>query len=458
MLAEADVPGTDDWWAVRLATKLGERFERLGKLRAHYDGTIQVPDGASGPMREAYARFVNMGRLNMARLVVQAVTSRQVPTGFRTAATNDPTGDELAMATWRRSRMATQARDMFENLGVYGEAYGLVDEDGMIHALSPWMAITDSADGAVWGTDAGLTATFDPIEQAMVLTLFRPGYVRQAVIDAEVSTIPQDGRKWFPGRDWEWVSDPQPLGWTDRVPLVPLSSPGKMGQFEPHIDTLDRISHTIFQRLVIVAMQAFRQRAIKGDLPSHYPDDHPQRGQKIDYDKIFEAGPAALWMIPEGADIWESAVTDIASISTEVDKDVKRLAAASGTPLYMLSPDAADGSAEGAQLLRETLTFKVEDLNARVGESLADLLALSFAAQGETERADPAQIETIWMPADRSSWAERAQAASQAASTLPRRTIWRDIYQMTPSQITQAQAELDEEAFAEVLNGTGSDQ
>lgn len=461
MLDQVEIPGSDDWWVVRLATRLGEDFKRMSRLKEYHDGTIQVPDGSSTSMKDAYARFVNMGRLNLARLLVQAPVARQVPTGFRTAAAQDSDGDELAMQAWRRSHMATQCREAFQNVGIYGRAYGLVGGNGLIQMLSPWHAVTEAPDATPWLPDAGLTVNYDPIEKQIVLRLFRKGedgeraYSRKAVRDADKPAVAPGVSRWSPGTDWTWADEREPIAWTSRVPIVPIEAPGGVGQFEPHTDALDRINHTIFQRLVLVAMQAFRQRAIKGNLPTHYPEDHPQAGTKIDYNEIFEGGPAALWMLPEGVDIWESATTDIQGISAEIDKDVRRLAAASSTPLYMLSPDAAGGSAEGAALLRESLVFKVEDLNARAGESLAELLALSFASSGEDERADSAQVETIWMPADRPSWAERAQAASQAATTLPRRTIWREILQLTPEQIARAQDDMDDEAFAGVLNGVG---
>jgi len=68
MLHETRVVGSDDWWAFRLATKLGQDFPRLGQLKAHYEGTVEVPDGGGEQAREAYRRFLGLGRLNMARL------------------------------------------------------------------------------------------------------------------------------------------------------------------------------------------------------------------------------------------------------------------------------------------------------------------------------------------------------------------------------------------------------
>jgi hypothetical protein len=79
-----------------------------------------------------------------------------------------------------------------------------------------------------------------------------------------------------------------------------------VGEFEPHLDVLDRINHMILQRMVIATMQAFRQRAIKGDTED-MPDKDPETGEEIDYDDIFAADPGALWRLPKVRDMWESA-------------------------------------------------------------------------------------------------------------------------------------------------------
>src|SRR5690606_39861328 len=115
----------------------------------------------------------------------------------------------------------------------------------------------------------------------------RPGYMRVAVKEAKQTTIPNDGTPWSPGLEWDWAGT-STYGFTDRLPVVPFTNPDNVGEFERHLDSLDRITEDILQRLTITAMQAFRQRAMetgeKG-LPEYYPDDHPQfPGERINYD------------------------------------------------------------------------------------------------------------------------------------------------------------------------------
>ena len=89
-------------------------------------------------------------------------------------------------------------------------------------------------------------------------------------------------------------------------------------------------------------LQAFRQRAIKGDLP-----EFDETGKKIDYDSIFSSDPAAMWLLPNGVEMWESSGSDLTPILESVKADVRELAGRTRTPLYYLFPNEG-GSAEGA--------------------------------------------------------------------------------------------------------------
>jgi hypothetical protein len=90
----------------------------------------------------------------------------------------------------------------------------------------------------------------------------------------------------------------------------------------------------------------------------------------------------------------------------------------------MFTPDAATQTAEGAQLQREGLVFKVEDrenratLTARArcsrSRSRSTRTTGTPTSTGAPDRADIDRIGIDWMPADRFSLAERASAATQA--------------------------------------------
>jgi hypothetical protein len=144
-----------------------------------------------------------------------------------------------------------------------------------------------------------------------------------------------------------------PLGET---PVVKFANADEKGEYEPYLDIIDRVNHMILQRLVIATTQAFRQRVLKGDFPTHDAD-----GNEIDYNGIFESSAGSLWVIPEGADVDELGQAEIMGILNAVRADIQDFAAVTRTPMHYFSPEGANGSAEGAQLAREGLVFKTED-------------------------------------------------------------------------------------------------
>jgi len=455
-------PGTDDWWVMELAADFGRDLPRLSKLKSYSDGTNALPDETDQSMREAYRRFIHSSRLNMADLVVSSKVARLKVRGFRTAAPGDTNGDAAAWATWKRSGMKVGQRDFLKDAGIYGSAYLTTTgprvpsptASPLVIPSSGWTTATREYTLQPWKSEAALTVGYDPINQVELLTLFRPGYMRQAFRRALKSSVPSGivRRRWTPGRDWDWVSDPVPLGYTSEVPVFKYSGADGKGMFEKHLDTLDRITIDIRDRLTITAMQAFRQRGIQpGDdkpLPQFYPADHPQAGQPINYDEIYKAGPAALWNLPPGAKMWESTVTEITPLLEATKDDTKALASTTSTPIYILSPDAANASAEGAKAGGEAFADSVEEWRDRAEMPIASSISTSFLAQGDLVRAEIGELEPIWGPTTRTSLQEQASAASQAkASGMPQRMIDEKIWGFSPAEIEQARQDRMDDAF-----------
>jgi len=210
------------------------------------------------------------------------------------------------------------------------------------------------------------------------------------------------------------------------VPIVKFANRDEVGEYERHLDILDRINWGLLQRLVITATQAWKQRAIKGELPTHDAE-----GTEIDYSAVFAPGAGALWTLPDGVDIWESQQTDIQPLLTAIKDDVTHLAAVTRTPMSMLMPEGANQSAEGAAFAREGLVFKTEDRIARADASWSRLMRLVLGAD---------EVVTKWLPAERQSLAERADAASKAQD-LPWRTRMEEIWQFSGEEVDRMEAE-----------------
>jgi hypothetical protein len=304
----------------------------------------------------------------MADLIVSARVNRMKPLGFRTAAPDDDFGDKQAWNTWKRSHMRVGFRDLIRTLGNYGRAYVTTvgesapgADDPLLLPSDGWTTTTEQDSLRPWETDYALIAGYDPHRAGRDAHALRvPGWVRVASVIPKLSSIPNNGGVWAMGRNWNWDVRPGTARMDHRNPVVKYEAPDGMGLFEKHLDVLDRINGEILEppdNHRDAGVPAARHRGKPARvLPGRPPH---LAGQRINYDEIYQAGPAALWLLPTGAKVWESQTTDITPILTAVKDDIKQLSPRPSTALYILSPDVAQGSAASASLSREALSFNV---------------------------------------------------------------------------------------------------
>ena len=104
MAIDATVPGTPDWWLVRLGKQLEADRPRIDRLNAYHRGDPPLPWG-NRRMRETFKELQRMARANFAGLIVEAVLERMTPVGFRTGAVGDDQTDSAAWLTWQRNSL-----------------------------------------------------------------------------------------------------------------------------------------------------------------------------------------------------------------------------------------------------------------------------------------------------------------------------------------------------------------
>ncbi len=431
---ESRSPG---WWMKRLLSKLGDNQDRYNNLDTYYRGENGIPAHAHKSVLQAYRRLMSMSRTNFAELVVEPVRERMSPVGFRTGADDDELGDREAWRIWQANALDADSSLVHRWSLSMSKAHvivGPVDPEigaPLITPEDPREVVVELDPIRKRRALAALKVFSDDVDNVQRAYLYLPGFVLKAA-----RPLPEAGLLGWELSGFEWTDEPQRLP----APVVPVVSfPNKdrhgIGEFEPHLPILDRINYTILNRLEIATLQAFKQRAVKGDLP-----DNDETGNPIDYDHIFESGPDALWRLPTGVDIWESGQVDLGPIRSAIRDDIQDLAAVTRTPLFYLTPDAANGSAEGASLMREGLVFKTQDRITQASESWEQVMSLAFLFAGDTERASRPDMEVIWGPPERRSLAERADAASKALD-LPWRTRMSEIWQFSPQQIDRMEAE-----------------
>ncbi len=440
------------WWLQRLILRLADRQARFDTLDDYYTGEASVPVSSTKAVRQAYQRLMRLAGTNFAELVVEAVRERMVVTGFRTGADADDLGDKEAWRIWQANSLDADALLVHRSSLVLSEGYVIVggpdpDIDApLITPEDPREVYVEHDPIRRRRPVAAVKVFVDDVDDVQRAYLYLPGMVLRAARNK-----PPIGATSVDWSGWEWDDGealPAPVvpvvAFPNRATLVDRQDgQGRAwGEFEPHLAVLDRINYTILNRLEIATLQAFRQRAVKG-VPTHNA-----LGEEIDYDDIFAADPGALWLLPETAELWESGQVDLGPIRQAIRDDVQDLAAVTRTPLFYLTPDATNGSAEGASLAREGLVFKTADRIVAASEAWEQVMSLAFLFAGDEARAHRGDMEALWASPERFSLAERYDAASKAqAAGVPWRTVMRDVLQFSPQQVDRMEADRATDAF-----------
>lgn len=424
------------------------RRERLERLWAYHTGRPPLPQVAA-EYTEVFRAVMRKARSNYAGMCIAALLNRMSLTSVATG--KDSTGDDdLFTQIAEVSNWEAMIQDLFTYLFVMAETYAMVvparpGTGGvpMISALDPRNCIGDINPDNPQILRAAMVRSFDGTYGTEHAVLFLPGRAFHGVRDVIGAFGQAISGKWVwdnkrGGADGESVEGIDAFG---GIPVVRIDNAEGMGEFEPHIDVLDRINDTTLQRIVIAWYQAFKQRAIIGDLEGDTDDAEPMTLEE--FRDIFSADPGSLWKVPEGVKFWESDQADLTPIITAKRDDVKEFAAVTFTPLHLITPDAANQSAEGASLVREGINHKVGDRRSRVTPKLKMVLRMAFAMAGDPERGNV--IKLNWGPLENNSLADKGSATAQAKGVLSLRTILIDIWGMTPTEaeenITQLSAE-----------------
>lgn len=447
--------GTDEWWMAQLSSAIRDRNTGAGwnpaklsndhgtrpgltLLSSWLRGEQPLPEVGKEGYVEAWAKFLRLSRTNYAELITSSRTERIVPLGWRTPVDNadDTDGDEeaerLATHTDLRNRISEAVQDM-TGLGIgYLMAGADQQEKGKAIITRESPLYTMVAEDSANRPRAGLRMVHDPWTNTHEAWLYmaRDGMFYQRMARRS------------PSGQWQW--DPTRDARLPRFPLVPLPNYLGIGEFERHLDALTRINDTMFTRLVLTKLQAHRQRALEREVPK----ENDRYEVDVDVDQgDFVSGPDALWELPPGSKLWESATADLSQVRLMVEDDVKSLAAVTKTPVWQLLPGSQNQSATGSERAHEGFLALVEDRRHRVDVALAKVLANGFHAMGDSARADAERISTIWAPTERYSLLEKSQAFSAMYGKWPFDELAVDVMQVRPSELQRLNAARAKDTF-----------
>lgn len=451
-------PSTPEDWLGLLTRRMDLRRLTVLMLKSFVDGNAPLPE-MTADTRESWAAFQRRARTNWGELICDSVVDRLVPNGI---SVGDDAKDERAKKAqklWRENRMTSVFKSWMRYGMIYGQSYLTVWRPAnstvnnglpIITADSPETmdVITDPLQH--WKPKAALKVWRDiegGVDYAMLWSQDNPPVLfrRESYIRVETRIIPS---KWLVNLAegaWERVNN---AAYTTEfagqpIPVVVYNNPGGHGDFETHIDLINRINLGILQRLVITAMQAFRQRIIEGGLLPERDAD----GNLIDYTKTFAPAPGALWNLPKDLTLKETQQVDIQPILLGSKEDIRQLAAVTRTPLPMLMPDNANISAEGAQATENGHIFRCAD---RLSEGKLGIeAAMTMALQVAGEKFDDEEyVEVNFEEVDRVTFAEKytaALAAHNAGESWP--SICRNVLGYSPEQIEQDRSDRIQESL-----------
>lgn len=439
--------GSPDWWVKQLHGRVVAKRPTLNLLHRYSVGDAPLMD-LPADAREAFIDFQRRARTNFAGLSVEVMLDRMKVAGVRTGAAGDALGDSEAWDMWQANQLDADAPALHRASLVMGEAFVIVgDIDDEIEA--PLITIEDPRNIAI-ARDGQRRRRIDKALKVFVdeWTGNEHAYLYERGFDGYPATVRRaEITKGSRSAGWRWIGEADSLPFS-QPPIVwfpnRLDIDGRTcwGEFQQDRDVLDRINTTILQRLVITAMQAFRQKMLTG-LPLK-----DENGAEINYDGMFPADPAALWQLPAGVALLEGAAYDPTPLLMATKDDVTHYAAQTRTPLPSLQPDAANQSGANTEMVWAGHIAKCLDRMSTLSEGWEEVVQLGFLWKGETERARRRDMEVLWMPPDIPSLAERYDAVGKAqAAGMPEDFIRLHIVGMSPQEIRRYQSEM---ATAEV--------
>ena len=434
-------------WLPILTKRLDADLPRIRLLRRYVDGDAPLPEMGAN-VRASWQKFQRESRTNWGYLIRESVAERIVPNGITVAGSVDHPIAARAQEIWRNNRADLVLKEAVRYMLDYRRGY---------------MAIWSRENEAVITADSpeNMYAAVDPLQPWRVRAAVK--WWRDLDLEKDLSVVWVDGG-WqvftrpiyadplhrtnllYRASSDTWTPETDYIHTGTKPPVVVLEHPDGVGEFESHLDVINRINRGILQRLVTTAMQAYRQRALKAKEGTPGLPEKDEQGNDIDWAKVFEPAPGALWDLPPGVDIWESQYTDIGPMLNGSMADIRQLAAVTRTPVSVLIPDNANQAATGAEFAKEGLIFKTKDrlTVTKVAATAAVLKAL------EVERIQvDSTLEVLFEPPHAISMAEKYDAAVKAkAAGESWKSIQRNILGYSPEQIAQDALDRAEEQLA----------
>lgn len=443
-------PGSARYWLQRLGTQLENDLRSFDVLHSYRIGDHPLPEGHQRA-KDAFRKLQRKARSNYTGLVIESVKERMTPIGFRTGGEGSVTTDKDARMMWQANSLDAECGIVHDNALTFGRSYVIVgapDVTGqpVITAEDP-RQVTHIPDPIRRRTVRAALKLYEDDETGKCYAVI---YLADAI---HYFVRPKPRRNAYKGRfdqaKWDVDTSQFENGFAENtigvVPVVPFINraavnPMGMGEFEDVLDIQDRINNVILDRLVIIKMQAYRQRWAKG-LELVDENNNP-----ID---SFDPGADLLWAVGDSdVEFGEFETTDIRQLIDAAKADTNDLAAITRTPPHYLLGALVNLSGDALKAAETGLISKVKDRMVEFGESWEQVNRLGALY---LDRELPLDSEIIWADPESRSMAELADAAVKKKSVgVPWEQLMVDL-DYTPTEIERMRPQRAADALLAVV-------
>ncbi|MET0716403.1 MAG: phage portal protein [Mycetocola sp.] len=432
---------TPEEWLALLTKKLDARQPKIARLRQYSTGNAPMPEMGKNT-KASWEAFQKKARTDMGGLLCSSLAGRMVPNGVRVGDVSASPAITALQKVWRDNRLAVVFADAIWNALSVSYGYlvtGIRDGEPMITSEQPEQMIVAPDPVQPWRSRAALKAWRDEDAEVDYAYVWVPGMRQRYTRKSK-----NEGGSYRNTSQGGWEPQGEPETYAGPLPVYELANAHGVAEFEPHIDVIDRINLGKLQRLVVTAMQAYKQRAMKGGLP-----EKDEEGNDIDWAKVFEPAPGALWDLPIGIDVWESQSTDIRPLLDGEKTDLRDFAAVTQSPIDVFIPDGQNQSATGAANVHKGEIMKAKD---RIARFTAPMEGALLAALRILDLDDGSTVQVLWEPPEHVSLSEKSSAAKLAKDAgKTQRWIDQHIWGMRPDEIAQEESDRAEEQLAAAI-------
>lgn len=383
---------TPTQWLPWLTQKLDDRQHDLTRLRSYLDGNAPLPEMGKNT-RATWLAFQKKARTNYGLIACQSHANRIRVRGVRVGEDDKSTASVTARRIARDNRLPMVVSDAVWDMLAVRVGYIVTglgpDGKAVITAERPEQFYAEPDPLYPWRSRAAVKVWRDAVAERDHAIVWASGVKQRFTRRSATEAGPNQSVLATAVGEWHENGAER---YTGGVPVYIFDRRDGMGLIEPHLDVLDRINAGKLQRLSIAAIQAFKQRALKKQ-PGVEMSEVDESGNPIDWQSVFEPAPGALWDLPAGIDIWESPSTDLTPLMNAEKADARDFAAATGTPIVMLQPDAANQSAAGAHATTQQQVDACESDISRIRLAAASAMAAALRFEGVDIGDDTVEVD-----------------------------------------------------------------